>query len=69
MVEIEEATDVSVRRECYHKFLEVYGESDAKVLLESYRRLQVIQGNQTAGERKSSFRKASAKLSELVSHL
>ncbi|KAI1784324.1 hypothetical protein LXA43DRAFT_1066862 [Ganoderma leucocontextum] len=58
--------NVYVRRRCYKKFLEVYGEEDAKVLLKSHRRLQVVQGTQTAGERKSSFRKASAKLSELL---
>ena len=42
-------------------------EEDAKALLTSHRRLQVVQGNQTAGERKSLFKKASAKLSNLVS--
>ena len=61
-----DASEAQIRSICYHAFLATYGEEDGKMLLMNHRKLQVVQGSQTAGERKTAFNKASKKLCDPV---
>ena len=58
--------DQAVRVQCYHAFLDTYGD-DGKRILATSRRLHIVQAGQTNAERKSEFKKAVAKLQALVS--
>ena len=61
-------TDVHVRRQCYKAFTASVGLKNAKDILSKYRMVRLVKGGQgqSVAERKTEFRKATAKMTEMV---